>query len=131
MRWNLCGLGSAFSGRASRSPRRNGSNHHANIMPLCLLHHALDVVRSDRELPSGIDVIGAGQDMHGLWLQVDHIGVETRGNLGRRCSTYAHVEPLVFLERRRLPRPAFTPALGDRVAHENDRGLEGKVRSAS
>jgi hypothetical protein len=70
-----------------------------------LSHHGLDVVRSVGKLPSGIDVVGAGQDMHRLGLQIDDIRVETRGDLARCQTNDAHVKPVVLREGSLLPRP--------------------------
>jgi hypothetical protein len=76
-------------------------------------HHGLEIVCGVRELPPGIDVVRAGQDMHCLWLQADYISVETRGYRTRCLSNNAHIEPVVLREGSLLACPARIPAGGD------------------
>ena len=47
-----------------------------DVMLLRFFHHVLDVVRGVGQLPSGIHIVGTGQNMHRLRLQFDHVRLE-------------------------------------------------------
>jgi len=108
---------------------RNGSNHHSNVVLFCVLYHSFDVTGSYRELPSGIHIIRAGQNMHYLGLQGVDVCIEGRSDLARRLPNNPQVEPVILSESCLLSGPIRVPVKSDGIADEEHRRVNPKTCS--
>src|ERR1700733_5364076 len=50
--------------QSPRSPWRDGSDHHRDVMRFGFPHHGLNVGGSVGELPPWVHIVGAGEDMN-------------------------------------------------------------------
>ena len=98
-------------------------------MLLRLFHHVLDVVRGVGQLPPGIHIVGAGDDVHGLGLQRGDVLVEFPHDLARRKPKDTDIEPIVCRKCRLLPVVALRPLVGNGITDEKHGWVNPKRRA--
>ena len=100
-------------------------------MPFGDVGHAAEIIlrhlRGHRPGVAG-NVVGAGHDVHGLGLQLDHVAVHAKQHLRCRLPADAAIDAAASEEAR----PLVVPALGDRIAEEDNidrlvRGEQGGI----
>ena len=98
--------------------REYGSDHRGDAVHSGKFTHGLDlgydVLMKDLSVVAR-DVIGSGIDYHYLWLEGNHIALETAKHLGGALSAYASADEVVVIEEIRV---AGKPELSDGIAHK-------------